>query len=251
MLKMIVEDDNDTFKATVVESENKDDGKYHPFVISGCVAVAEKVNRNKRRYPFEMLKKEFDRFIEESINKVSDKSWFFEHPSPDEPLDDASRRDKAAIKFEEISCDPEKKLWTGRAVLCCSDPDHDVHGFPRADLARSYYEFGGTPSLMGFSTRGYGELEDEHDPDFLSKGCTKVLKVYHLDGIDLVMSPSSGVWADGILESKNFMIDMHGQIVECAYEDLEKRLAESTTTFDLGKKREIITSALDEFLAKI
>lgn len=252
MLKLIVEDDLEECKARVDESylAAKDDGKYHPFIISGTACIAESVNKNKRRYPYEMLKREVDKFVKENVKK--NVAWGeFEHPDSDAKMTDAAMRERAAIKVEEIKEVGDGHRWTAKAILCCSDPEHKIVGFPRADLAKTYYTFSGDASLMGFSTRGYGELVPETDSKFLKEGCKHVLSSYTMAGLDVVMTPSCGEYANGILESKEFMIDMHGQIVECAMNEYEKMINASARTFDLDKKREIYKSAWDTLLKNI
>jgi hypothetical protein len=47
------------------------------------------------------------------------------------------------------------------------------------------------------------------------------------------------------------MIDVHGRIVECAFKDYEKALAQSTYTNITEKKQKIYNDAFDAFLKKI
>ena len=47
------------------------------------------------------------------------------------------------------------------------------------------------------------------------------------------------------------MIDKHGMIVECAYNQLEKRLKNYTSTPDVAKKNEYMMKAFSEFLSNL
>ena len=75
---------------------------------------------------------------------------------------------------------------------------------------------------LGFSTRGVGEVSES----------TNEVTEFHLCTIDLVSNPSIGMFCDsngnrcvnGILESKDFMVNTHGRIVEKAYSKLEKNI---------------------------
>ena len=49
-------------------------------------------------------------------------------------------------------------------------------------------------------------------------------------------------------EQKDFMINEHGLVVECAYNNLEKRLDNYSTTFDQKKKQEEMLNIFSEFL---
>jgi len=65
------------------------------------------------------------------------------------------------------------------------------------------------------STRGVGEINENNRVD----------KDYTLITIDCVTDPSGpGCFVDGILESKNYMINQHGDIVEIAYNNYERKL---------------------------
>jgi hypothetical protein len=50
------------------------------------------------------------------------------------------------------------------------------------------------------------------------------------------------------LEEKDYMINEHGLIVECAYNQLEKNLSEYKSTVDQTKKNEYLFNAFNEFL---
>ena len=161
MLKLIVEDDRDLCKATIVESteEERKDGKYHPLKVRGIFAKADYVNKNKRTYPYEMLKKEFDRFIEEDV-KPGRAFGEFEHPA-ETRKSEAEEREHAAIFINEVTEDPKNKVWIGEATIMASDPSHGIHGTPYGDCLAAHYQYSGNKNLCGFSTRGYGDLSKE------------------------------------------------------------------------------------------
>jgi len=252
MLKLIVED-NDYTKATVVESTEEElkEDRYHPLVMRGIFARADAVNRNKRFYGFNMLKQEMDKFIKEKIEK-NKALGELEHPDYNE-----MKPEKVACKIMKLTCDEPHKCWVGEARILYSDPKHNVTGFPRADIAKALLD-AGVP--LGFSTRGCGELHpytgsfDGIDTgDLTNEDLREVKEVrpWNLSQIDVVSEPSVGVYCDGILESKSFMVDVHGRIVECAFTDYEKALSESTHTNILEKKQKIYKDAFDNFLKKI
>lgn len=244
-MKFLVEDDRDICGAYIVESteEEKNDGKFHPMRIKGVFGKADYVNRNKRTYPYQMLKEQFDRFMKEEVETHS-AFGEFEHPT-EQRATDAEKREHAAIFINRVIPDEDNKQWYGEATIMRSDPVHGVPGTPFGDLLASHYYYSGNKNLCGFSTRGYGNLSDP-DTDGVRR-----LTEYVLTAVDIVLSPSCGIMAEEVLESKEFMIDVHGRIVECAYKDYEKLLSKSTKTDILEKKREICKSAFDEFLKKI
>lgn len=230
MLKLIVED-SDYSKATVVESAS-DEGKAKQLLLRGIFAKAEQINKNKRKYHFDMLKKEFDRFVEEDVNTAR-AFGNFEHPT-DGKID----REKAAVRITKIECDPERKVWLGEAVVMQADPTRNIPGTVPGNLLATYIKYG---SQAGFSTRGCGEINET----------THYVEPYHLITCDCVLDPSCGEFCNGILESKGFMIDVHGQIVECALNDFERAMNASAATYDFEKKREMYKAAVDTLLKRI
>ena len=233
MLKLIVED-SDYANATVVESA---EGKGGPkkLILRGICAKAEQLNRNKRKYHFDALKKEFDRFVADDIKRGQ--AWAeFEHPT-----DSQIKRERVAAKITKAECDEEHKVWLGEAIVMKTDPEYGIPGTPRGDLLASYiYYNDGTPTC-GFSTRGCGEVDTK----------SQYVDKFVLITYDVVLQPSCNSWCEGILESKEFMIDVHGQIVECAMNDFEKAMDSSARTFDLSKKREIYKAAWKDLLSKV
>lgn len=233
MLKLIVED-SDYSKATVVES-NSDSDRPKQLLLRGIFAKAEQMNKNKRKYHFDGengLKNEFDRFVTEDVN-TSRAFGDFEHPT-DGKID----RDRAAVRITKIECDPTHKVWLGEAVVMQADPSRNIPGTPKGNLLATYLGYG---AQAGFSTRGCGDINES----------THYVEPYHLITCDCVLDPSCGEFCDGVLESKGFMIDVHGQIVECALNDFEKKMNLSTKTYDLAKKREIYRNAFDTLLKRI
>lgn len=230
MLKLIVED-NDYVKASVVESV-AESGRPKQLVLRGIFAKAEVLNKNNRKYHFEGLKKEFERLNKEEISKGICLGEF-EHPTDNKVL-----RERAAIKLTKVECDEKNMVWPGEAIVMRSDPEHHIIGLPRADILSAYISFG-VP--FGFSTRGCGEINEK----------TRYTEPFTLISVDAVLSPSSGEYSEGILESKEYMIDIHGQIVECALNEFERKVNAAARTYDLDKKREICKAAWDTLLSKI
>lgn len=98
------------------------------------------------------------------------------------------------------------------------------------------------------SSRALGEVGDDG-----------VVTDLHLVCIDTVMNPSIGemVTADGnrfvngILESKHWVCNNHGELVERKYSGFEKRISKMPNTNIGSKKREFITNALSEFFESL
>lgn len=53
------------------------------------------------------------------------------------------------------------------------------------------------------------------------------------------------------MEEKDYMVDKHGIVVECAYDNLEKKLDSYVSTVDTEKKMAFMAEAFNSFLADI
>ena len=77
--------------------------------------------------------------------------------------------------------------------------------------------------------------------------------------IDCVANPSIGQFCEsngerfvnGILESKNFVITQHGDILEAKYDTFENKLAHMPNTFISSKKAEHVGNAFHEFIESL
>jgi hypothetical protein len=99
---------------------------------------------------------------------------------------------------------------------------------------------------VGFSTRSLGTVNES----------TGEVRDLHLCTIDCVTNPSIGCFCssnadrfvNGILESKTFVINTHGQILEEKYDILENSLSKIPNTFISRKKSDYIGQAISDFI---
>jgi hypothetical protein len=222
-LKLIVEDDFYDYKTIITESKETGAKKVR---LVGPFIVADKENNNKRKYIYEELKPEVDAFINNFVSKGR-ATGELEHPAYAKICPE-----RAAHKIEKLELDEANKIWIGTSVVMATDLEHGIKGTPQGDILVSHIQYG-VPT--GFSTRGVGVIEDG------------VVKNYKISTVDCVTNPSIGIFSEGILESKDFMIDTHGVIVECAYNELEKSLAR----LPQKDRSEHIERALKRFISEI
>ena len=210
-----------------------DPGKPKTLKFKGIFLQSEKRNGNNRIYPYKELKPEVDRFIEEMVNTDRALSEL-EHP---ERCD--INPDRACSRI--LSLEEDNKQWIGEAVILATDEKHGIKGTPCGDILAALANYG---TAFGMSSRAMGEVDKD--------GYVSSL---HLVTIDTVLNPSIGEmcgnngnrFVNGILESKSFVIDTHGQIVESAYEKLSKRLKKMPNTNISTKKAEYLGAAVTEF----
>lgn len=222
-LKLIVENDFNDYKTVITENAETGTKK---IKLVGPYIVADKNNNNKRRYIYEELKPEVDRFIKEIVNS-NRALGELEHPkyahiNPKE----------SAIKIESLTLNESEKMWIGESVVLASDPKNNIKGTPTGDILASLVQYG---TRVGFSTRGVGTIEDA------------VVKNYRITTVDCVTNPSIGEFVEGILESKSFIVDTHGMILEANYNELEENLKK----LHRKNKAEQLKKIVDIFISKI
>jgi hypothetical protein len=221
--KLICESD---FNEYDVITEATKDGKGREIKIRGPFMCAEKLNANGRVYPKEILKPQADKFLSEMVH-TGRALGELEHPeyAHINPAESAIR----ITKLEE-----QGNTWIGEAIVLCSDHTRGIIGTPKGDILASLLQHG---TRMGVSSRGVGNLDESK---------SKVID-YTLVTLDVVGQPSIGMYIDGILESKEYIIDAKGIIAEAAYNEIEKKLANTPRT----SKDEILAKAVRDFMKKI
>ena len=204
----------------------------------GVFMVSEQRNGNGRIYPYEELKKEVDRFRVEMID--TDRALMeLEHPSSCEI--DPTRACARILKIDE-----DNKSWIGEAVILCSDEKHGIKGTVCGDTLAALTNYG---TKWGVSSRAMGTVDEK----------SGIVSDLHLVTLDAVMNPSIGemVTADGnrfvngILESKQWICNIHGELVESKFNALEKNLARMPNTFDSKKRAAHVGKALTDFFNSI
>ncbi len=215
-LKLIVEHDFYDYDL-LLEQENANSPKF--LKVKGPYIVANKKNANGRVYNLDEMIPEVNRFI---VEMVDSGRALGELNHPTSQLIDHS---KACHRVTKLS--REGNVWIGESIVLSSSADGSIKGTPNGDILASILQHGGKP---GMSTRGIG---------MVSEG-TGMVKEYKIITVDCVSNPSGpGCFVNGILESKDFMINVHGAIVESAYDTFENGLADipgHVTTSDIGKQ---------------
>lgn len=222
-LKLIVEDDFHDYKTVI--SENAETGT-KKIKLVGPYIVADKNNSNKRKYIYEELKPEVDRFIREVVesNRALGE---LEHPKYAH-----INPERAAIKIENLVLNESEKTWIGTSIVLASDPKNNIKGTPMGDILASLVQYG---TKLGFSTRGVGTIEDA------------IVKNYRITTVDCVTNPSIGEFVEGILESKSFVVNTHGMILEANYNEIEENLKK----LHRKNKAEQLKKIVSAFISKL
>lgn len=176
--------------------EEADSNAPKTLFISGPYMMAESVNRNKRLYPIDEMRREVDRYTREMINTGRSMGELNHPSSPDVDLERACHMVTEMYEDNNVYYGKSKVLSTptGHIVKCLVNDGVKV----------------------GMSSRALGALEE-------SDGFNKVSNL-RLVAVDCVADPSfPKAFVNGILESKEFVVNRDGSF-EVVYEDLEDSL---------------------------
>ena len=177
------------------------DGKKELF-IEGPFLVAEAVNKNRRMYKEETMRKEVARYTEEYVSK---NRAFGELGHPDTPSINLDRVSHLIVGLRQ-----EGNAWIGKAKILDT---------PMGNIARSLIEGG---AQLGVSSRGMGTLKVEN-------GINVVQGDFCLaTAADIVADPSApGAFVQGIMEGKEWVM-VNGIWTEQQFEEAKTQIRQAS-----------------------
>jgi hypothetical protein len=170
--------------------------------IEGPFLVAEAVNRNKRMYKEESMRREVNRYMEEYVTK---NRAFGELGHPDTPSINLDRVSHLIVGLRQ-----EGNSWIGKAKILET---------PMGNIARNLIDGG---AQLGVSSRGMGSLKVEN-------GINVVQDDFYLaTAADIVADPSApGAFVQGIMEGKEWML-VDGVWTEMQYEQAKTQIQQAS-----------------------
>ena len=196
--KLLVETPASKEEFEYVLEESSKDGKKNLF-IEGPYMMAEEVNRNKRYYPTDELKREIARYKSDMINENRSMGEL-NHPTT------------AEVDLER-ACHIVTDIWQEGNMFYGKSK---VLSTPCGQIVKSLINDG---VKVGMSSRALGQLT----PIKEKTGVSKVTDM-KLVAVDCVSDPSCPkAFVNGILESKQFIMNKDGKFEE-AYSTFEKSL---------------------------
>jgi hypothetical protein len=185
--------------------ENKKTGIKEHF-ITGIFMQAEKVNRNGRVYPMNILAKEADRYNREYVQK---NRAFGELGHPENPQINLDR-----VSHMITSLHPDGTNFIGKAKILDT---------PNGKIVKSLLDGGAS---LGVSTRGVGSLKAHN-------GFQQVQDDYKLaTAADVVADPSApDAFVRGIMEGREWVF-LNGQWTEM-HNDRARKLINETSKHEL------------------
>jgi hypothetical protein len=147
-------------KNLITESEKS--GK--PLVMTGILQKADQLNRNGRVYPYDILKREADKYMELVENNTA--GGELDHP------------DSAVVSLANVSHRVAEMWWQGKdlygKVLIAEDT-------PAGKILKGLLKAG---FMLGISSRGVGSVKSRNDQDVVQED-------FELIAFDFVSSPST------------------------------------------------------------
>jgi|15BtaG_2_1085339.scaffolds.fasta_scaffold00994_8 hypothetical protein len=196
--KLLVETPASKEEFEYVLEESSKDGKKNLF-IKGPYMMAEEVNRNKRYYPTDELKREIARYKSDMINENRSMGEL-NHPTT------------AEVDLER-ACHIVTDIWQEGNMFYGKSK---VLSTPCGQIVKSLINDG---VKVGMSSRALGQLT----PIKEKTGVSKVTDM-KLVAVDCVSDPSCPkAFVNGILESKQFIMNKDGKFEE-AYNTFEKSI---------------------------
>ena len=229
-MKLITEQSNNFNDYKVLyEQKNTDTAK--TLTIKGPFLVSEVRNVNERLYTAGVIEQAVATYQNDYIDCGRS---FGEMNHPTHTRIDYERACCRATKFTR-----QDNIWIGEAQVLMSDNKFNIKGTKHGDILASILQHGGRP---GVSSRGVGEMNDK-----------KIIDTsYTLIAVDVVPDPSGpGCFVSGILESKDFLVNAHGDIMEVAIDQFESKTKNMPKTFINENKTIYIQGLFESFLANI
>jgi len=180
----------------IVEEKSPKTGK-DTMYVKGVYAEAKIINKNKRSYPMDELRREMQRYKAEMVDTKR-------------ALGELNHPTKAEVDLERASHMIVNLEMDGNKVIGKSQ----ILSTPCGQIAKNLILDG---CAIGFSTRSVGRLEEN------GQGVNEV-KDMRLIAVDMVADPSCpDAFVNGILESKSYVLSESGDYQE-AYTSFERGL---------------------------
>ena len=225
-------------EAVEVDNQKYDPSKPLTMKFRGLGAVSERKNANGRVYPYELLKQEMERYDKDMVQTGRALCELEHSSSPEISPDRASAR--------ILSITEDNNAWICEGVILCSDEKFGIKGTPAGDILAALTNYG---TKWGLSTRALGDVDESTGKVTDLQLCT----------IDTVTNPSIGEmvssngdrFVNGILESKQFICNVHGEVLEQKYSKLEEGLSKMPNTYVSSKRNEHVFKALNDFFSSL
>jgi hypothetical protein len=203
-----------------IVTEAADNGEKKYF-IEGIFLQGDITNRNKRRYPMEMLKEKVHSYIKEFVEQ---KRAFGELGHPDGPTINLERVSHMITELKQSGKDFEGKA--------------KIMDTPYGKIVKNLIDEG---AKLGVSSRGIGSIEEKN-------GVNVVKDDFRLaTAADIVADPSApAAFVRGVMEGKEWVYE-NGLLKEKDIEEIKKTISRTSSR----KLEEACINAFEKFITKL
>jgi hypothetical protein len=152
-------DDKNSIKKLIKEAEEM----HKPIVLTGILQKANTLNRNGRVYPFEILKREAEKYME-AVNE-------------NRALGELDHPDSAVVSLANVSHKIIEMWWNGEELY----GRVEITETPAGDILKGLLKSG---VMLGISSRGVGSVKSQGNKDVVQSD-------FELIAFDFVSSPST------------------------------------------------------------
>lgn len=196
-----------------VIAEAREDGKKNLF-IEGIFLQSNIANRNGRRYSSDIMEREVNRYMKETVSKGR---AYGELGHPDGP---GINLDRVSHIITELRRDGDN--WIGKAKISST---------PMGQIAAGLIEDG---AQLGVSSRGMGSIKEGRD------GIMEVQDDFYLaTAADIVADPSApDAFVNGIMEGVEWVWN-NGKPMAKSLEEMQKEVEESSKARRLNEQKKL------------
>jgi hypothetical protein len=187
--------ENDEFEIVKEETNNKSKPSYY---VTGPYMMCEEVNKNKRIYDREEMRREVHRYTDEMINARRSLGELGHAGNPEINLD------RVCHLVTELR--NEGNVYVGKSKILST---------PCGMIVQALIDDG---VRIGMSTKALGKLSEQYNG-------TNRVSDFRLVGVDCVADPSCPkAFVNGILESREFVLSEDGKYEE-SYDSFHERVS--------------------------
>lgn len=192
------------------------------YFIEGPFIVAEKQNKNGRKYPQQVVEQEVARYTKEYIDENRAYGELM-HPTGSDPSINFDR-----ISHRTISLNQQGNVWVGKAIIADTE---------KGKIVKALIDIDGK---LGVSSRGLGTIQEEGGVQVVQNDFKLITAA------DIVFEPSApGAWVDAVMEdAKEWYCDLNGEW-HCVMGEYKKEIHNTPKNLLEEKYREIFVNFID------
>lgn len=192
------------------------------YFIEGPFIVAEKQNKNGRKYPQQVVEQEVARYTKEYIDENRAYGELM-HPTGSDPSINFDR-----ISHRTISLNQQGNVWVGKAIIADTE---------KGKIVKALIDIDGK---LGVSSRGLGTIQEEGGVQVVQNDFKLIAAA------DIVFEPSApGAWVDAVMEdAKEWYCDLNGEW-HCVMGEYKKEIHNTPKNLLEEKYREIFVNFID------